>query len=107
MNGWDPLGIQCIYVDDQPRVGGPYLEDSKISGNWTQFPFGIDCTYDSPTDDFGPQTVSHPDWPATITFGIGLGGVFGGVALANRGDRRTQAEREERKAATRRRLGME
>lgn len=69
MDGRDDLSTQCQRSSALPTAGGPYLEDTAVSGSPTFTPLGVACTYDSPNDSFGPQTIAHPDWPATVTGG--------------------------------------
>jgi hypothetical protein len=43
-----------------------FYEDTVITGERTFMPLGVDCTYDSPDDAIGPQTVVNSNWPATV-----------------------------------------
>ena len=80
-DGWDPPGIQCLR-GDVPQSGGPFYETAIVTGQQTLFPLGIDCTYDVPGDDFGPQTVHHYNVGTTIALVVsGLGVVGGGLLV--------------------------
>ncbi|WP_368498793.1 hypothetical protein [Herbiconiux sp. A18JL235] len=83
-NGWAPAEVQC-YHGPFPTVGGPYYENTEVSGGVSLFPLGIDCTYDSPDDAIGPQTVHNYQLGPTILFVIGIAGIAGGCLLIVRG----------------------
>jgi hypothetical protein len=53
-----------------PEPGGPFYENTEVAGERTFMPLGVNCTYDSPDDAIGPQTVQNTNWPATA-FWIG------------------------------------
>lgn len=72
LDGWNAPEIQCSYALERPAAGGPYYERTRIQGDYTFLPLGMDCSYDAPDDDVGPQEVSHPNWLATIIAAFSL-----------------------------------
>jgi len=68
LGGKDVPSIQCGHWVPRPAVGGPFYENTVITGERTFFPLGVNCTYDSPDDSFGPQTVVNSSWPSTLSW---------------------------------------
>lgn len=68
LDGKESPAIQCTRSAPRPEIGGPYYESTITTGERTWFPLGVNCTYDSPDDDVGPQTVVNSNWPATFSF---------------------------------------
>ncbi|MBF4635065.1 hypothetical protein ITJ38_11680 [Agreia pratensis] len=66
LDGRESPAIQCTKSAPRPEVGGPYLESTVVTGERTWLPLGVDCTYDSPDDEVGPQTVTNSNWVATV-----------------------------------------
>ncbi|MBC7724957.1 MAG: hypothetical protein H7146_09460 [Burkholderiaceae bacterium] len=66
LDGMDPASVQCLSGSPRPGVGGPYRENAAIDGQFTFFPLGVTCVFDSPDDSVGPQTVANGNWPATF-----------------------------------------
>jgi hypothetical protein len=60
--------VQCTQLS-RPLVGGPYYEDSTVVSQRKLVPLGLACTYDSPRDSVGPQTVEHTSLAATVVSG--------------------------------------
>lgn len=81
LDGRDPLSIQCSRSDERPAQGGPFSEQTRVEGTLTFLPLGVVCTYDVDGDAFGPQSVAHPNWPATIGVLVSLALVVSGVVL--------------------------
>ena len=82
--GLDPPAVQCTRNVPVPTEGGPFGMDTQITGERTFFPLGVNCTYDSPGDTFGPQTVVNSNWPATIYWIVSTGvALVGGVMVIN------------------------
>lgn len=67
IDGREPPAVQCE-SGPYPRTGGPFHETTRITGSVTILPLGVDCTYDVDGDEVGPQTVRHPNMPATAGF---------------------------------------
>lgn len=83
LDGKDDPAVQCSRSAARPGAGGPFLESTVITGERTLLPLGVNCTYDSPVDAIGPQTVVNSDWPATITWlGSAALAVLGAAVLA-------------------------
>lgn len=59
---------QCAQLAP-PSTGGPYYEDSTVVSRRKLVPLGLDCTYDSPRDSVGPQTVEHTSTTANAVSG--------------------------------------
>lgn len=66
LDGKEDPAIQCSRAAPRPEIGGPFHENTVITGERTFMPLGVDCTYDSPEDAVGPQTVVNSNWPATV-----------------------------------------
>jgi hypothetical protein len=66
LDGKEAPAVQCTRSAPRPDAGGPYYESTLTTGERTWFPLGINCTYDSPDDAIGPQTVVNSNWPATF-----------------------------------------
>ncbi|MCU1523479.1 MAG: hypothetical protein JWO18_373 [Microbacteriaceae bacterium] len=81
IGGHIPPSSQCSLSADVPDKGGPYYENTTVTGAVTYFPLGIVCTYDSPDDSIGPQTVAHRNWGETIVSFVSLVGVVLGIVL--------------------------
>jgi hypothetical protein len=82
LDGKEAPAIQCTRSAPRPEIGGPYYESSTTNGERTWFPLGVNCTYDSPDDDVGPQTVINSNWPATFMWlASSLLAIFGIVLL--------------------------
>ncbi len=73
--------LQCSNASERPTAGGPYDEGTTITGQYSFVPLGIICEYDSHSDDIGPQTVVHADWPATIVAAVAIAGAVAGIVL--------------------------
>ena len=56
LDGKEHPTIQCVHTTRLPETGGPFRENTEITGERTFLPLGVNCTYDSPDDAFGPQT---------------------------------------------------
>lgn len=52
-------------LDAPAGIRRPVLREHVVTGERTFMPLGVTCTYDSPDDAIGPQTVQNPNWPAT------------------------------------------
>ncbi|KQP01848.1 hypothetical protein [Leifsonia sp. Leaf264] len=65
LDGKGDPAVQCTLSAPRPEVGGPYFESTITTGERTWFPLGVNCTYDSPDDEVGPQTVVNSNWTAT------------------------------------------
>jgi len=65
LDGKESPAIQCGHAAPRPQAGGPFTEGTVITGERTFMPLGVNCTYDTPTDSFGPQTVVNSNWTAT------------------------------------------
>jgi hypothetical protein len=83
IDGLGPPSSQCARAQQLPTVGGPYYENTTITGSPVWLPLGIACTYDSPDDAVGPQTVLHLRWGETVVVvaALGLAVVAGGFAV--------------------------
>ena len=83
LDGKESPAMQCTSgVGPRPSVGGPYYEQTKVTGERTWFPFGMACTYDAPDDGVGPQTVITAHWVQTVMWiGSSILVVFGLVLL--------------------------
>ncbi|MFB2581354.1 hypothetical protein ACEXQD_08885 [Herbiconiux sp. P15] len=82
-DGWAPPDAQCI-SGPSPDRGGPFYENTEVSGRVSLFPLGVDCTYDVPGDGFGPQTVHNYNAAPTITLVLSTLGLAAGVLLVVR-----------------------
>lgn len=89
LGGLEPASSQCSTAPtaDRPTKGGPYYENTTVTGWVTYFPLAIVCTYDSPDDSIGPQTVHNQNWAETVVCLLSLLGVGLGVRLAIDGGR--------------------
>lgn len=63
-DGRDPLTIQCLR-GPYPDEGGPFYEATRVVGEVSLLPLGVDCSYDVDGDDVAAQTIHHYDYPAT------------------------------------------
>ena len=83
IDGLGPPSSQCARATELPTVGGPYFENTTITGSPVWLPLGLACTYDSPDDSVGPQTVLHLQWgeSAVVVASLGLAVVAGGFAI--------------------------
>lgn len=83
LDGKEAPGMQCSSgIGPRPSVGGPYYEQTKVTGERTWFPLGMACTYDAPDDGVGPQTVITAHWvPTVIWIGSSILVVLGLVLL--------------------------
>jgi hypothetical protein len=66
LDGKEHPAIQCSHAAPRPEIGGPFYGNTVITGERTFMPLGVNCTYDSPNDAIGPQTVVNSNWPATV-----------------------------------------
>jgi hypothetical protein len=84
IDGLGPPSSQCARAQQLPTIGGPYYENAIVTGSPVWLPLGIACTYDSPDDAVGPQTVLHLQWVETVVVAaaLGLAVVAGGFAIA-------------------------
>lgn len=55
---------QCLSMS-APAVGGPYFENSTVVARQRLMPLGLDCWWDSPDDEVGPQVAKHRGWAST------------------------------------------
>ena len=79
LDGEEHPDIQCSRSAPRPAAGGP---STVTTGERTWFPLGVNCTYDSPDDYVGPQTVVNSNWPATFIWITSSGiAIFGAVLL--------------------------
>jgi hypothetical protein len=81
LDGKEAPAIQCTRSAPRPDAGGPYYESTVTTGERTWFPLGINCTYDSPDDAIGPQTVVNSNWPATFVWLASSGAAIFGMVL--------------------------
>ena len=65
LDGKEQPAVQCTRSAYLPEEGGPFRENTEITGERTFLPLGVNCTYDSPDDAIGPQTVHNTNWSAT------------------------------------------
>lgn len=74
--------VQCLLMPS-PVVGGPYYEDSSVRSDPTFVPLGLSCSWDSPDDSVGPQTIWHPSIVANVVAVIALLAIvaFGAILL--------------------------
>jgi hypothetical protein len=68
LDGKEAPAVQCGRSVPRPQAGGPFTEGTVITGERTFMPLGVNCTYDAPSDSFGPQTVVNENWPATVAW---------------------------------------
>lgn len=78
-DGLDPLTIQCLH-GPYPDEGGPFYEATRVVGEVSLLPLGVDCSYDVDGDDVAAQTIHHYDYPATAGLIVGTL-AFGSGAL--------------------------
>lgn len=79
-DGWAPPATQCLH-GPVPELGGPFYEQTEVTGERSYFPLGVLCTYDVPGDDYGPQTVhNYKLVPTALLVASGLG-IPGGALL--------------------------
>jgi hypothetical protein len=81
LDGKEAPAIQCTRSAPRPDAGGPYYESTVTTGERTWFPLGINCTYDSPDDAIGPQTVVNSNWLATFVWLASSGAAIFGMVL--------------------------
>ena len=84
LDGKEHPTIQCVHTTRLPETGGPFRENTEITGERTFLPLGVNCTYDSPDDAFGPQTVQNPNWPATVIWIASTAAAVYGASMAFR-----------------------
>ena len=84
LDGKEHPSIQCLHAAPRPDAGGPFLENAEVSGVRTFLPLGVTCTYDSPDDAVGPQTVQNANWPATVIWMASSAAALYGGSLAFR-----------------------
>jgi len=68
LDGKEHPAVQCTRSTHLPESGGPFYENTEVTGERTFMPLGVNCTYDSPDDAIGPQTVQNANWPATVVW---------------------------------------
>lgn len=78
IDGHSDPSTQCWRSTEVPKIGGPYFESSIVTGARIFFPLGIICTYDSPDDAVGQQSVQHSQWLPT---GVAL--LFGTASIGS------------------------
>lgn len=84
LDGKEHPSIQCVHSTRLPETGGPFRENTEITGERTFMPLGVNCTYDSPDDAFGPQTVRNTNWPATVIWIASTAAALYGATMAFR-----------------------
>ncbi len=87
--GWIIDGIgspdsQCISAP-VPELGGPFTESTRMSGQRSILPLGVDCTYDVDGDAFGPQIVHNYRVGPNVVFLVSLLGIAAGALVLVRG----------------------
>lgn len=84
LDGIDAPAAQCLRNAPRAAEGGPFYENSRVTGKRTFLPLGINCTYESRTDSYGPQTMVNSNWPATIAWiTCTVIALFGAILLVN------------------------
>jgi len=68
LDGKEVPAVQRTRSMHLPKSGGPFNEGTRVTGERTIMPLGVNCTYDSPKDGIGPQTVQNSNWPATTVW---------------------------------------
>jgi hypothetical protein len=66
LDGKESPAVQCTRSRHLPESAGSFNEGTRVSGERTFMPLGVNCTYDIPNDAIGPQTVQNSNWPATM-----------------------------------------
>lgn len=84
LDGKEPPAVQCTRSMHLPASGGPFHEGTRITGERTFMPLGVNCTYDSLKDAIGPQTVQNSNWPATTIWVGGTVIALYGASMAFR-----------------------
>ena len=84
LDGKEVPAVQCTRSMHLPESGGPFNEGTRVTGERTIMPLGVNCTYDSPKDAIGPQTVQNSNWPATTVWVGGTVIALYGTSLAFR-----------------------
>jgi len=91
-DGWAPPFIQCLN-GPFPVEGGPFYESTRVTGEQTLFPLGVDCTYDVEGDAFGPQVIHNYNVVPTVVLVVSLLGVAGGLWIIVRARRLERSRR--------------
>ena len=84
LDGRELPAVQCTRSMHLPESGGPFNEGTRVAGERTFMPLGVNCTYDSPRDAIGPQTVRNSNWTATTVWVGGAVIALCGASLAFR-----------------------